>query len=158
MQDDYVKSLEQIARRKEDAAEEKHQRRLQVQSNKLKRVAEQREKDQSKLEKQALWTSKKQHKDAWSAKVVVEYGEKLHAFIKSKTAVPSWRALYCRTTPPICRENQKQALARLQAKRQGKSTSELPKVMEVSKPWLLQTPSYFLPSWQQSGVLLHPLR
>jgi len=84
-----------------------------VQSNKLKKVVEQREKDYSKLEKQALWTSKKQHKDAWSGKAVAKYGEKLHAFIKSKTAVPSWRAPYCGTTPPICREYQKQALARL---------------------------------------------
>jgi len=110
-QDDYVKSSEQIAKRKENTAKEKEKRKLEVQSNKLKRVAKQRQKDQNKLEKEDLRTSKKQHRDAWSTKVVAKYGEKLHTFIKSNTALPSWRAPYCGSTPPICRKNQKQALA-----------------------------------------------
>lgn len=143
--------MEDLANRKEAAAQEKEKKRLEVSSSRTQKDAEKRQKEALKLERRSLMQSKKIHKAAWSAKAIASYGDKLHALIKENSSVQTWKSPYCGFPPPTCRENQKRALARRRARKRGESTSHLPALLEVPKPWMgfQSNVSCFNPQWPQ---------
>jgi len=74
-QDDYLNSLEQIASRKEEAAQEEERRRLEGEANRAKKAHEKNENEKARKEKQILVKSRRLHNEAWSAKVVSARGD-----------------------------------------------------------------------------------
>jgi len=44
---------------------------------------------------------------------------------------------YCGFLPPICKENQRYAIARREVKRRGESTSHIPPLLDIPKVWHL---------------------
>jgi len=154
-QEDYVKSLEQIANQKEAAAQEKERKRLEGEEMKVKKAAEKRQKEIARLEKQTMLISEKRHQAAWSAKAISEYGDKLHLLIKHHKYMPSSRSPYCGFPPPICKENQRRALERRRARKARLGTSHLLPLLEVTKPWHqpFANPASFAHNFDRAGGL-----
>jgi len=121
--------------------------------NRMKRDDKKRQKQQAKLQRQSLLKSKKVYNEAWSVKAIGTCGEKLHALIKANTSMQTWKSPYCGFPPPICKENQRRAIARRRAKRKGENISHFALLLEVSKPWLIQASnlSLFHQHWQHSS-------
>jgi len=78
------------------------------------KAQERKMKQEAKVARAELATTKRKHKDMWSLKNVHAAGDKLHAAIKANQPVLGYHAPYCGNAPQICRDNQQLALKKKQ--------------------------------------------
>jgi hypothetical protein len=122
----YVKSLEVIARKKEDAKIEKEKKKQIKEALKGRRAEEAKEKEADKLRRQEEAKAKKTFNELWSIKSVNAAGEKLHRTIREQRGNFPIAGLQGRDViHPIYKSNQRISLERRRAKRRGEGTNHL---------------------------------
>lgn len=129
----YVKALEDMAAKKEAAAAERHRRQLEKDASKVQRAQEKKEKQRAKQARAELAKCKKKHRELWSLKNIKVLEDKLHAAIRENAPMQSYRALYYRIIPQVCKNNQRLAIERRRAvKKRGEDPRSLSALEEGS--------------------------
>jgi len=115
-QEQHLMDLEDLATKREEAAQEQRRRKLEKEASKKQRA-------QVCVE---VAKSKKKHNELWSAKNVRTLGEKLHVAIRANAVVSCHIVPYCGVIPQLCKDNQRLAILRRRIKKMGEDTRSLP--------------------------------
>jgi hypothetical protein len=125
--DAYIKAIEDKAARKEVVEKEKQVKKREAELTKGRRAKEQLMKETAK---------KQQLADVRARQAIAQAGENLHQLIKSGAPPPpgSYVGKFVTFCPEICLRNQAIAMARLRAKREGRTPD--PTFVTTPPPWV----------------------
>jgi hypothetical protein len=145
--DAYIKAMEDKAARKEVLEKEKQVKKREAELTKGRRAEEKLMKETAKKQRLADVRARRAFAEKWFAKAVAQAGENLHQLIKSGAPPPpgSYVGKFVTFCPEICLRNQAITMARLRAKREGRTPD--PALVTTLPPWVHQPdPRFFIDS------------
>jgi hypothetical protein len=142
--DDYIKAMEEKAVRKELVEKDKELKKREAEISKEKKAQEKVLKEAAKLQRLADVRARRAFAEKWSVKAVAQAREELHQRIKSGAppAPGAYVGKFVTFCPQICLQNQAIAMARLRAKREGRTLD--PALITTPPPWVHQHDPKFL--------------